>query len=351
MNQFNKSFLKIVSIAITLCLVTACSNDYDLDNLNETIFVRHKNADMPAYIKGNASEKVFLITLHGGPGGLGFDFLGTAFSDIEHKYGVVYFDQRGSGNSQGHYSKNELNIDIMAEDVLALVKVIRHKFGIDSRFFLLGASWGGTLGTATLLKNQSDFKGWIEVGGANNPAGLYNLNKEALTTTANNQIALGNSIDFWESALALVAQVDPIPNVQDGDLLNFKGFEAEIKLVEDGFIDSVENGIEDNNSFLVYNRLTRYWNLNQVEDILIYNNGQFTTLDFTSQLSKITIPALFISGQYDLRVPIASAQNAYEIIGSEIKSFKIFERSGHSPNFSEPERFAAEVLNFISTHK
>jgi len=230
MKQFNTFFVKLILAAITLCFVTACSDDFNLNSLDETLFVRHENADMPAYIRGNASEKVFLITLHGGPGGTGLGFTGKAFDDIENRYGVVYFDQRGSGNSQGHYSKDDVSIDLMAEDVLALIKVMKHKFGSDSRFFLLGGSWGGTLGTATLIKDQSDFKGWIEVAGANNPAGLYDLYIETFTTTANTQIALGNSVDFWNSVLELVSQVDPVNNSDDFSELNGKAFEAEEKL-------------------------------------------------------------------------------------------------------------------------
>ncbi len=351
MKQFNNTFLKIAFAAIIVSLVVACSNDYDLNSLDETLFVRHKNADMPAYIKGNASEKVFLITLHGGPGGTGLGFTGTAFNTIENQYAVVYFDQRGSGNSQGHYSEEEVTIDIMAEDVLALVKVLKHKFGNDSQFFLLGGSWGGTLGTATLLEDQSDFKGWIEVDGANNPAGLYDLYIETFTTTANTQIALGNSVDFWENLLQLVSQVDPINNANDFDKLNREAFKAEEKLVDDDFIDSVENGIESNNTFFVYNFLTTGWNNSQIASILVDDQGLFQTLDFTSRLQEITIPSLFISGKYDMVVPIASAQAAFENIGSTSKELLIFEKSGHAPMFSEPDRFATEVLQFIDVHK
>lgn len=351
MKQFKQSVLKIIFTAITLCLVNACSDDFDLNNLDETIFVRHRNADMPAYIKGNANEKVFLITLNGGPGGVGLEFRGKAFSEIENQYGVVYFDQRGSGNSQGHYSENGINIDIMAEDVLALVKVMKHKFGSDSRFFLLGQSWGGALGTATLLKDQSDFKGWIDVDGAYNAAGLYDLSIEAFTITANTQIALGNSVDFWESVLDLVSQVDPINNADDYSKLNRKGPQAEAKLAHDGLINSENNGEENNNLLFHYNLLTNSWNGNQSNGILTGDHGFFQTIDFTSQLPGITIPTQFISGKYDMVVPIASAQTAFETIGSESKELLIFDRSGHSPPFSEPERFATEVLRFIDEHK
>ncbi|GGD08879.1 alpha/beta fold hydrolase [Hyunsoonleella pacifica] len=351
MKQFNKPFLKIIFAIITLCIVAACSNDNVLNDLDETIFVRHKNADMPAYVRGNASEKVFLITLHGGPGGTGLGFTGKAFDAIENKYGVVYFDQRGSGNSQGHYSENDLSIDLMVEDVLALVKVMKYKFGNEARFFLLGGSWGGTLGTATLLKDQSNFKGWIEVDGANNPTGLYDMYIETFIATANTQIALGNNINFWETVIEFVNQVDPVNNLDDFLKLNNKAFEAEEKLFDDGFIASVENGIRGNESFFAYNFLTKGWNNAQISSILVDDKGLFQTVDFTSQLPEITIPSLFISGQYDMVVPIASAINAYQAIGSPSKDLLIFKKSGHGPMFSEPDRFTTEVLRFIDEHK
>ncbi|NER16592.1 alpha/beta fold hydrolase [Spongiivirga citrea] len=343
--------IKSTLVLISILSLVSCSNEGNLNDLNETIFVRHKNADMPAYIKGNASEKVFLITLHGGPGGFGLGFVGTAFSKIEENYGVVYFDQRGSGLSQGSYSNEDISLDLMVEDVLALVKVMKLKFGNDSRFFLLGHSWGGTLGTATLLKDQSDFSGWIEVDGANNPSGLYDQYIETFTSTANTQIALGNSLEFWEWVLTSVAEVDPVSNKDDFFKLNSMSFELEATLQKDNFLNNPDNGSESDGIIFQYNLLTAFWNLSQIQYILVDEQCLFQTLDFTNQLPEITVPSLFISGEYDMVVPAVSAQRAFDNIGSDIKELRIFERSGHSPIASEPERFAEEVLRFMNENK
>ena len=351
MRKFIKSNLNLVVLIITICSVTSCSDDENLNDLDETIFVRHRNADMPAYIKGNASEKVFLITLNGGPGGVGLEFRGKAFNEIENQYGVVYFDQRGSGNAQGNYNGDGVNIDIMAEDVLALAKVMKRKFGNDTRLFLLGQSWGGALGINALVKDQSDFKGWIDVDGAYNAAGLYDLYLETFPTFANTQIALGNSVEYWESVLEIVSQVDPMNNVSDFSILNRKAPQAEAILANDGIINPENTGTGNSSLNFRYNPRINTWNGIQIGSIITGNQGFFQTIDLTSQLSKITIPSLFISGKYDMVVPIASAQTAFETIGSEFKELLIFERSGHSPPFSEPEKFAQEVLRFINTHK
>jgi pimeloyl-ACP methyl ester carboxylesterase len=187
----------IIAFIFLMLFNFSCSKEeINYNNLNETFFVRHKNADMPAHVHGNGSEKVFLIILHGGPGGSGIGYRGnTIRSEIEKNNAVVYFDQRGSGSSQGNYTDEDVSIDIMAEDVLALTKVIRAKFGDDSKLFLMGHSWGGTLGPAVLLKNQDEFLGWIDVAGYHDPIGTYEEYKMVLTQSANEQIALGNSID------------------------------------------------------------------------------------------------------------------------------------------------------------
>ena len=337
---------KIALIIGIVLSAFSCSKGEDLSNLDDTIFVRHKNADMPAYIHGNSSEKVFLITLHGGPGGLGLGFRGSAFNKIEKACAVVYFDQRGSGMSQGSYAENEINIDIMAEDVLALVKVMKHKYGSDSRFFLLGHSWGGTLGIATLLKDQNEFLGWIQVDGTHNPKDMYVEYKANFQRVADEQIELRNSIPFWESVNDLVLDVDTTFNQNDISRLNSRAFEAEEKLVSDTIINK-QDPFDD--PFFKYNLITAYWNIRNIQSIV--DPPIQGILSYTNRLPEITIPSLILWGKHDMVVPPKFAKEAFDNLGSSEKELVIFERSGHAPLLSEADLFAEEVISFIDQIK
>lgn len=349
MQQLIHTSTRVFIILIATLSLFSCSKDANLSNLEETLIVRHKNADMPAYIFGNGTEKIFLITLHGGPGDLGLGFRSTMFKEqIESEYAVVYFDQRGSGMSQGSYDENGINIDIMAEDVLALVQVIKKNYGDDSRFFMLGHSWGGTLGTATLLKDQDEFLGWIELDGAHNPSGIY---FEYLTTferVADEQIALGNSIEYWESVKELVYEVDR-NSYSDDDFykLNGESFDAERELESAGFINEPNN---DADLIFEYDIFAAIWNIGIIQSIFI-DQGLFESVDYTPRLSEITIPSLFLWGKYDMVVPPIYGQQAFDSIGSTIKELVIFENSGHSPLASEPDLFAETVLRFMNDNK
>lgn len=337
----------IALLALVTLFIHACSNDHTLTNLDATVFVRHKDADMPAYIKGNGNEKVFLITLHGGPGGTGLGFQGNAFDQIEDNYGVVYFDQRGSGMSQGGYSKDDVTIDLMAEDVLALVKMLKRVYGDDSRFFLLGHSWGGALGPATLLKDQSEFLGWINVDGSHDPKDLYFEYIRNFERVAAAQIELGNSVQFWESVYGELDEVDRnTVSLDDFSRLNSLAFDAEEYLIDDNFINDVEGGGIDISD---YNVLTFFWNLLKIQSIL--DEDIIGELSFTERLSEITIPSLILWGKYDMVVPEFYAQEAFDNLGSTEKKLVIFERSGHSPMFSESNQFAREVIQFMDQNK
>jgi len=342
--------LKIVGIALLVLGIYSCSKeDINLSDLNETIFVRHKNADMPAYIYGNGSEKVFLIILHGGPGGHGLQYRSRSFRDeIEKNNAVVYFDQRGSGNSQGNYSEDEISIDIMAEDVLALAKVIKARYGKDSKLFLMGHSWGGTLGPAALIKDQGEFTAWIDVDGAHDPKGFYNKYKVVLKEMADTQIVLGNSIDYWQNVNDIVQNIGANYSTDDFFKLNRAALAGEEKLAEDNFIINGETDFEGNPQL---NFITVKWNSNGMTNILGYKKGLWRDVSYTNRLSKITIPSLVLFGKHDIVVPAEYAQEAFDNLGSSDKEIFIFENSAHSPMSSEPDLFAIKVIEFINRLK
>lgn len=349
MQKIMNSKLKIVAITLLLLGISACSKeDVKLNDLNETIFVRHKKADMPARIYGNGSEKVFLIILHGGPGGSGLQYRVNAIrTEIEKNNAVVYFDQRGSGSSQGNYSEEDVSIDIMAEDVLALAKVIKAKYGNDAKLFLMGHSWGGALGPATLLKNQEDFLGWIDVDGSHDSKGLYDTYKVVFKEMADKQIALGNSVDYWKNIHDLASNTEAYSLENYYKLNGAANGVAEI-LAADKVIN--ESKADFGNDTPSENWPIVTWNKNRIGQILD-EKGLNENVSYTDRLSEITIPSLVLWGKYDIVVPTLYAQEAFDNLGTGDKEIFIFEKSAHSPMYTEPDLFADKVIEFINAHK
>ena len=347
--------LRTLFILALLAVVVGCQKT-DLHDLKDVLYVRRNNADMPAYIYGNGSSQVFLVILHGGPGGSGLEYrIGRYADQLEDRYAVVYWDQRGQGMAQGNYSKAEISIAEIVEDIRALALTLRYKYGEDISLFLLGHSWGGLLGSACLstADYQDLFNGWIEVSGAHDFPEVYRKSVLGFQSIGGEQLSRGNDRNFWEEVLDRIAQVDTFNiNFRDFSYMNLTARTAEERLIARGVIEESDPEAGGNsliNTVFINNRTTVNSTGASTNEEL-FNKG---LLDFSvaEDLHKIQIPSLLLWGKSDLIVPVQLGYQALDLLGSSHKELVILDRSGHSPMVNEPDIFVAKVVEFIETHK
>lgn len=345
--------MKYIYITIISLLLISCKENRDLESIEETFYVRHKGADMPVYIRGNVSSNVVILVIHGGPGGNGYEYRsGNWSADLEKDYAIAYWDQRGQGMSHGKYDKGDVTISLMVEDMNAVVNVLKAKFGGALNIFALGHSWGGTLSAKYMITEnyQNNLSGWIEVDGAHD---IPQLNKDAITMfiqEANNQISLGNNITNWQSILDWANTVDT-SNIssQESQEINSKARDAEKWLQDDGFIATPSQGGNETSLFSnPVNPITGSLIGLQTANLL---DTEIEETALTHQLSKVTIPSLFLWGKFDFVVPPTLAEGAFNAVNSTIKRMVIFEESGHSPMDNEWEKFNSEIRLFIENNK
>ena len=344
-----KKFPLIIAIMLLLAL-TGCDKDDLSKTLSDTLYVQNDGASMPAYIHGNGQEKTFVIILHGGPGGNGLEYrAGSYATQLESKYAMVYWDQRGQGMSQGQYADATVTVDQMAEDTYALISVLKAKYGADIKVFLMGHSWGGTLGTRVVLNStyRAELKGWIEADGAHD---IPLLNKEAIKMflqVGSEQIAAGNSVDKWQGIITWAQGFDTtnITIDQSGEI-NSKAHEVEQILQEDGVLANSSSG--GGKLYSPVNALTSLLSGNATADLL---NEEVEQTAMTDQMHQIDIPCLFLWGRYDFVVPPALGSSGYNAITHSNKHLVFFEKSAHSPMDNEPDAFVAAVVNFVEMYR
>ncbi len=69
-------------------------------------------------------------------------------------------------------------------------------------------------------------------------------------------------------------------------------------------------------------------------------------VDFTSRLGSIAVPALILTGRFDVNVaPLTAWRMAQAIPGAQ---FHAFEHSGHLPSFEEPAEYFRVLMDFLS---
>ncbi len=343
--------MKYLGIALILLTAVSCQKKADDLAIQETVFVRNNGADMPVYIRGNIASKVMILVVHGGPGGNGLEYRSGRYVEaLEDKYAMAYWDQRGQGMSHGQYAASHVNIEQMVDDLDAVVKVMKAKYGEDLSIVLLGHSWGGTLTAKYMITErlQDNVKAWIEADGAHD---IPKLNKDAtrmFIAEANTQIAAGNSVDQWQAILDWASAIDTNNiSVDQGGEINSKAYEAEGYLRNDGILSSSSGGITNSLFFGPTNPIISGISGNATSNLL----NEVEELSMTDELHKVTIPCLFLWGKYDFVVPPQLGVDAYNEVSSAQKKLVIFESSGHSPMDNEWEKFTQEVIEFVDLVK
>ena len=345
--------MKYLIIIITVFLTIGCNKVANLSvDMNETLYVSRNNADMPAFVRGNGESNVFILVLHGGPGGNGLEYrTGTYAKMLEEKYAMVYWDQRHQGNAHGHLKQDDVSIDEMVEDTHLLIRTLKKRYGEGISVFLLGHSWGGTLGTAYMIKEnyQHELKGWIEVDGAHDIPKLNTELVKMIQDIGGAEILAGNNVDQWNEMITFVNGLDTL-NISSDESGTLNGYGHTIE----GLLNQIAAGEESSESLMKY----LFFSPNNPMSTGISGNTlpnkfqeEVEAKAMTADLHKITIPTLLQWGKYDFVVPPALGYSAFNEISSTNKYLKIYNSSAHSPMNNEPVEFAQDIIDFVELYK
>lgn len=313
--------------------------------LAETLFLRHDGADLRVRIEGPSDPPAIVALLHGGPGGNSEEYNTGSWQDtVEAEVAVAYLDQRGQGASQGVYDAEDVTVAQLAADTDAVLALLEARFP-GTPLVLMGHSWGGALGIATLLQTDAPARlsGWIEVDGAHDVLLLNRLAVPMFLSEGEAQIDAGRNVGRWSEIVSFAegVNVERI-TADDSSRINRYGFEAEALIPE---VSVEEGGALDLAGYYLSSSVgwpTERWVGNHTADLLAYEAEQ---TGFSEQLHHIGTPSLLLWGAYDFVVPAAlGADAASRMPDAELV---VLPRSGHAPMFNEPAAFSDTILGFV----
>lgn len=315
----------------------------------DTWYFRTDGLDLPVRVEGNLDSGLVLLMLHGGPAGSAVYYnWGTDTDLIEDEFAVAYYDQRGQGGTHGSYGTDTLTVAQLAEDNAQLVRALRARYGDDTDVWLYGHSWGGMLGTATLLDTDVEVDGWIEASGSHDYPRNDLYTAEMLLEVGAEEIAAGSTYSRqWEDIIAVVeaAIPDGISREEAVDLV-WLGHDAE-GYIEQHWDD--DSGGESLMSIVLRDptaAITAAWS-GWVPGRLVDEDAQNHA--YTERLHEITVPSLFIYGDRDFVCPAQLGRDAHERVGTEATEFVLFEDAGHSPMSNYPEAYTETIIEFVHT--
>jgi len=125
----------------------------ELGGTEQAISVRAADPDNPV-----------LLYLSGGPGQSDIAFARALLAPFEQDFVVVVWDQRGSGKSYGALDPTSTyTLPALVGDTLELTDYLRERFAED-KIYLLGESWGSTLGVLAVQQRPELFHAYIGSG-------------------------------------------------------------------------------------------------------------------------------------------------------------------------------------------
>ena len=281
-------------------------------------------------IRSKAFDLPLLLYLHGGPGDSALPLMNKYNSDLERKFTVVVWEQRGAGKSYYPFTPNEnLTIQTFIDDIHCITLHLLERFQ-QEKIYLLGHSWGSVLGLKFIQQYPKLVHTYIGCGQVVDMHQSARHQYDYVLTKCKeygdvkvlerlSQIDISYTGDNWLKDLLFVTK---LVVKYKGSLYGKTNYN---KLVKD-FIFSPDYGLKD-----LLNR--EKGSLQSIRYLWPELMG-VSFLDVT----HFDVPIVFIEGSHDHHVSSALAREYYDTITTP-KRFHWMEKSCHFPQWSEPGEF------------
>lgn len=251
-----------------------------------------------------------IVVLHGGPGHSSQSFK-HSLDFLAKEYRLIYYDQRGSGNSQIKPPSTHYTVDQLVDE---LESIRRDIIGSD-KIILIGHSAGGALAQRYALAHSEHVDSMILVA----------------SIQINNGISAPPVWDVFGPALFVLGAGFPPTNSETvNEWFEQLLLSSSLPRLYDPSHKSI---IEDSGyiSFATWREVSR----------------SLEGPDFKENLRQLPVRTLVIYGAAD--AAYTGEANATALCALLMDCTLVgFERSGHWPFLEEPERFSAELTAFLA---
>ena len=291
----------------------------------------HEQAVM---IRGRSVDNPVLLYLAGGPGGTDLGAM-RADTSLEQDFVVVTWDQRGAGRSYPALDPTDtLTPDRLVADTIELTEYLLDRFD-EERVFVVGNSWGSTLGVLAAQQNPELFHAFVGSG----------------------QMVSQRETDimFWEDTLAWAERTNrddlaetlrtngppPYEDVRmyeyatsyEHDWNSYPEFDPSIEMPAILFVPE-------------YTWMDRINGFRGFFDSAAVIYPQLQDIDFRADVPRLDVPIYVVNGEHEARGRAVLAEEWFAMVDAPHKEWTIFDGAGHRPLFDQPARFA-EVMRQV----
>ena len=299
--------------------------------------VRLGGADQTVMIRAADPDKPVLLYLSGGPGQSDLGYARVLLEPLTADFVVAVWDQRGSGRSYAALDPtSSLTLEQAITDTVELSEYLRNRFS-EQKIYVLGESWGTTLGVLAVQdrpdlfhayigsgqmvsQRQTDRIIWRDLLAYADRTGNGDLYDQVLTLgePPYRDTPWANSVVMGYYPLIETPYTPPAAYVDRGNASGVGPYG--VLASEYAFIDkmNVIRGLVDMFS-------------------LMY--PQLQGIDFRTDVSALEVPVYVLDGAHELRARRDLAHEWFEGLSAPHKELITYEDAGHSVVFEEADAF------------
>jgi pimeloyl-ACP methyl ester carboxylesterase len=258
------------------------------------------------------------------------------FEDLTQDFVVVSWDQRGTGKSYpALYPTETLTLEQAVSDTIELTNYLRQRFD-EEKIYLMGESWGSTLGVLAVQQHPDLFYAWIGSGQMVSQREtdriLYQKVLDMAERTGNQELKQ-QMLAFGEPPYADT----PYPNAVVMGQYDALGepYQPPADYIERGTAANLGPwGVLGSE----YNLVEKVNVLRGLIDMFTVMYPQLQEIDFRQDVPSLDVPVYILDGAAELAARRDLALHWYDQLNAPLKKRYTFDNAGHSVAF---EQFSA----------
>lgn len=308
-------------------------------SISELTTVEHDGHELGLMLRGADADAPVVLFLAGGPGGAERGAMRNHLEALEDSFVVATLDQRGTGASYDELDPTEtLTLDAQIADTIAVTNHLRDRFGQD-QIYLLGQSWGSTLGVLAVQEAPELYRALIGTGQMVSQLATDTIFYEDTLAWAEEQ---GN-----DDLAQRLRDIGPPPY---SDMLDYEtalSYEHDVYPYDHSPNSEGMGGFSENFIVGEYTLTDQVHLLGAFMDTFAALYPQLQEIDFRRTATNLDVPVFFVQGAHEADGRSEPFAEWFEQLEAPSTDLVVFETSGHRPLFEQPDEFVTYMNDVV----
>ena len=295
----------------------------------ELVTVPIGGADQSLMIRGADVDAPVLLFLEGGPGGTAVGAMRFGGELLEQDFVVATWDQRGTGRSAD--VRDALTLDRLVADAVEVTEYLTTRFG-ESGVYLVGNSWGTTLGVLVARQRPDLFHAFVGVG-------------QMVSQRVTDELMYAESLAYADRTgdVAFAARLREIGPPPYDDAMTY----PIVLATNPEWLDYPRADEYDGRTEYPANLFVSEYSLTEqvragaaLADTFAAIYPQLLGIDFRVDVPRLDVPVYLVQGAHEARGRDVPAREWFALLDAPVKELVTLELAGHRAHFDDPVRFA-----------